>query len=78
MELQAYLHSLIVELVQTPDQVTIETKEDGERVLFEVKVAENEVKLLVWRGGNTIRALQSALHIAGIKQDKKVSIKLLD
>ena len=64
MDLQSYLQALIIELVQTPDQVKIDAKDSEDHVLFEVRVADDEMRLLVGRGGRTIRALQSALHVA--------------
>lgn len=73
------LEFLVRSLVDQPDEVRIESfeEEDG-TVVFEIGVADDEVGLVIGRGGRTINAVRSVIRAASIKDEKRVLIDVVD
>lgn len=65
-------------LVDSPDQVAIDTvEEDGETVL-ELKVAEGDLGKVIGKQGRTARAMRTVLGAAGIKQHKRYALEIVE
>ncbi len=73
------LEFLVRSLVDQPDEVRIESfEEDDGTVVFEIGVADDEVGLVIGRGGRTINAVRSVIRAASIKDEKRVLIDVVD
>jgi len=65
-------------LVDTPDQVVVDPiEEDGETVL-ELKVAEGDLGKVIGKQGRTARAMRTLLNAAGIKQQKRYALEIVE
>jgi predicted RNA-binding protein YlqC (UPF0109 family) len=73
------LEFLVRSLVDKPDEVRIESfEEDDGTIVFEIGVADDEVGLVIGRGGRTINAVRSVIRAASIKDEKRVLIDVVD
>ncbi len=73
------LEFLVRALVDQPDAVHIESfEEDDGTVVFEIQVADDEVGMVIGRGGRTINAVRSVVRAASIKDKKRVLIDVVD
>ena len=71
------LETIIKNIVENQDAVSINEKEEADRITFEVKVQESDMGRIIGRNGkvaNSIRTLMKALG----SREKKVSVEFLD
>ena len=65
-------------LVDAPEQVSVsQIEEDGE-IVFELTVAENDLGKVIGKSGRTARALRTLLNAAGIKEQKRYALEILE
>jgi hypothetical protein len=62
-------------LVDAPDEVFIETFDDG---VIELEVAENDVGKVIGRQGRTARALRALLNAAGHRARKRYTLEIIE
>jgi predicted RNA-binding protein YlqC (UPF0109 family) len=73
------LHYLISKIVETPDDVKIEAKEEGEgSIVFYVEVPEEQRGVIIGKQGMNIKALRNILSIIAKRENKRVYIKIVD
>ena len=73
------LETIIKSIVENEDAVSINEKEEADRIVFEVKVAESDMGRVIGKQGkiaNSIRTLMKAL--ASRDGSKKVSVEFLN
>ena len=71
------LDLLIRSIVDTPEEVTIGEVEGEKAVIFEIKVAPDDVGKVIGKHGRIINAIRTIVRAAAVKDGKKVSIELL-
>ena len=77
-DVRALVEHIAKALVDAPDQVFVETfDEDGETVL-ELEVAEAEVGKVIGRHGRTAKALRAVVNAAGLKQNKRYALEIIE
>jgi uncharacterized protein len=65
-------------LVDDPDSVRVETVErDGELVL-QLHVAPEDVGKVIGRHGRMVRALRTVLRAAGVREDRRVLLEIVE
>lgn len=72
------LETIVKNIVENPEAVSVTQKEEAEKVVLEVKVAESDMGRIIGKQGkiaNSIRTLMKAL--AG-REQKRVSVEFLD
>jgi predicted RNA-binding protein YlqC (UPF0109 family) len=73
------LHYLVSKIVETPDEVKIEAKEEGEgSLVFHVEVPEEQRGVIIGKQGMNIKALRNILSIIAKRENKRVYIKIVD
>jgi len=73
------LHYLISKIVETPDDVKIEAKEEGiDSIVFYVEVPEEQRGVVIGKQGMNIKALRNILSIIAKRENKRVYIKIVD
>ncbi len=73
------LHYLVSKIVETPDEVKIEAKEEGEgSLVFYVEVPEEQRGVIIGKQGMNIKALRNILSIIAKRENKRVYIKIVD
>ena len=70
---------LISQIVDSPDQVTIDEMEnDTGSIRLTVKVASEDMGKIIGKGGKTIQALRDIVKILAVKQLKHVELELAE
>ena len=66
-------------LVDNPDQVSVESyEEDDGTVVYEVRVAEDDVGKVIGRSGRTVNALRAVLRAAATREGRRVLVDIVD
>jgi uncharacterized protein len=65
-------------LVDQPDQVSLRTSESEGALLFELKVAPDDVGKVIGRDGRTVGALRTLLGAAAQKHGQKARLEIQD
>jgi predicted RNA-binding protein YlqC (UPF0109 family) len=72
------LEFLVRSLVDEPDAVTVETVEEDDATVLELRVADDDAGQVIGRRGRTIGALRTVMRAAGASQDRRVLVDLVD
>ena len=66
-------------LVDQPDAVSVEQfEENGETVVLELAVAEDDYGKIIGRGGRTANALRTVVKAAAVKENRRVLVDIVD
>lgn len=79
MDLVKLTETLIKELVNDPEEVSVKEfeSEDENNIIIEVLVSEKELGKVIGRNGKTISAIKTIVQAsASINQNKKVNINV--
>ena len=70
---------LVRALVDAPDQVSVESYEDDDgTVVYEVRVAEDDVGKVIGRSGRTVNALRAVVRAAAMREGRRVLVDVVD
>ncbi len=73
------LEYLVRQLVDRPDEVSVEEFEDEDGTLvFELSVAEDDYGKVIGRGGRTANALRLVVKAAAVKDNRRVLVDIVD
>ncbi len=64
-------------LVDFPQQVVVNEKNDGDDIVIELKVAPEDMGKVIGKHGKIARAIRCVTKAAASKQDKHVSVEIL-
>ncbi len=73
-----FLEFIVKNLVSQEDSIEIERVEDELGVLLTLKVAKEDMWIIIGKSWNTVNSLRSILRLLGIKLGKKINLKVLD
>ena len=78
MDLVKLTETLIKELVNDPEEVSVKEfeSEDEDNIIIEVLVAEKELGKVIGRNGKTISSIRTILRSASFKSGKKYILKI--
>ena len=72
------LELVIKNLVENQDEVSINEKNDGKIILYEVKVAGSDMGKVIGKQGKMAKAIRTLMKSVAGKEHKKVNIEFLD
>ena len=72
------LEFLARSLVDEPGAVTVETAEEEDALVLELRVADDDAGQVIGRRGRTIGALRTVMRAVGASQDRRVLVDLVD
>ncbi len=72
------LETIILNLVENKDKVTITPKEEEKTLNFEVKVAESDMGKVIGKQGKVAKAIRTVMKSLAAKEHKKVIIEFVD
>ena len=76
--MQALAEHLAKSLVDHPDQVKVETIEDGERaVTIQLTVAPEDMGKVIGKQGRIAKAIRTVVKAAAVKENKKVTVEIM-
>jgi len=73
---QNFLEFVVKNIVDNPNDVTINRTVDEMGVLLSLKVNAKDMGQVVGREGNTAKAIRSLLRIVGIKNNARINLKI--
>ncbi len=65
-------------LVDAPDEVSVEVREDRDRVVFELSVPDAQRGQVIGRGGRVAHALRTVTQAAGRAQGVRAGLDIVD
>jgi hypothetical protein len=65
-------------LVDHPEQVQVDAADEGDTLVLELSVAENDLGRVIGRSGRTARALRALLTAAGTKAGRRCALEILE
>lgn len=76
MPYSEYLIQLVTPLVKHPNNVLVEVQKDDMGILLTLRVAGEDMGIVVGKGGETAQALRLLLRTAGLVGNARVSLKI--
>lgn len=65
-------------LVETPDEVRVNAREDRDRMVFELMVPDGQRGQVIGRGGRIAHALRTVTQAAGRSQGIRAALDIVD
>ena len=72
------LETIIKNIVENQDAVSINEKEEADRITFEVKVAQEDMGRIIGKQGKIANSIRTLMKALGSKDKKKVVVEFLD
>ena len=64
-------------LVDNPDEVVVTEKESGKALVLELKVAPSDMGKVIGKQGRIAKAIRTVVKAAGIHEDKKIIVEIV-
>lgn len=78
-DLADFLEYLAQGLVDRPEEVAVEAfEEDGDTLVLELCVAQEDYGKVIGRGGRTAQALRTLVKAAAVKDGRRVLVDIVD
>jgi uncharacterized protein len=77
-DVRALVEQIAKALVEKPDEVYVDEVPEGNEIVLELEVAEDDMGKLIGRHGRTVKALRSLVHATGIRQHKRYALEILE
>jgi len=78
VDMKTLVELIAKSLVDSPEEVVV-SEIDGERtIVFELRVATNDIGKVIGKQGNTARAIRTILSAAGSKLGKRCVLEILE
>ena len=71
------LETIILNLVEDKKSVEIKENEEEKSIIFEVKVAENEMGKVIGKQGKMAKSIRNIMKAVATKERKKVSVEFI-
>lgn len=71
------LTTIITNLVEFPEQVSIVEKEDEKTLIYEVKVAPTDMGKVIGREGKMAGAIRTVMKALASKESKKIIVEFV-
>ena len=63
-------------LVDNPDDVEVTERDEGDRIIIHLEVAESDLGKVIGRDGRIATALRSMTKVAAIREDVRVGLEI--
>ena len=72
------LETIIKSIVENQEAVSINEKEEADKIIFEVKVEESDMGRVIGKQGKIANSIRTLMKALGSREKKKVSVEFLD
>jgi uncharacterized protein len=69
---------IVARLVDKPDAVTLEEREEGDTIVVELRVAKEDLGKVIGKQGRTAKAMRAVLAAAANRLDKRSRLEILE
>jgi predicted RNA-binding protein YlqC (UPF0109 family) len=77
-DVRLLIEQVLKSVVDQPDDVVVDEKRNGTSVRLEVQVAQKDIGKVIGKQGRTIRSLRTLAEAAGVVQNLRVALELLE
>ncbi|MBW6441759.1 KH domain-containing protein [Patescibacteria group bacterium] len=74
--MREFLEFLIKEICAKPEEVEVKEVRDGEIFIYEIKVSDEDMGVVIGREGKTIKSLRNLAKAKAIKDNVRIQIML--
>lgn len=78
MHMKEIIETIILNLVDNKDAVTINEIQGEKSIVYEVKVAEDDMGKVIGRQGRLAKSIRTVVKSIGAREHKKVSVEFID
>ena len=64
-------------LVDHPEAVAVEEKQDGSQLVLELHVAQDDMGKVIGKQGRIAKALRTVVKAAAMRENKKVTVEII-
>ena len=75
---KALIEHVAKALVNAPDAVFVEEVDEGEELVVELEVAEDDMGRVIGKSGKIARAMRNVLRAAGDKAGRRYELEILE
>ena len=75
---KALIEHVAKALVSAPDQVIVEEVDEGDELVIELEVAEDDMGRVIGKSGKIARAMRNLLRAAGDKAGRRYELEILE
>ena len=75
---KALIEQVAKALVNAPDAVFVEEVDEGEELVVELEVAEDDMGRVIGKSGKIARAMRNVLRAAGDKAGRRYELEILE
>ena len=68
---------MVTSLVDHPEQVRVSSMEGVHSVVFELRVAPEDMGKVIGKGGRIANAMRTLLRVAASKEDKRAMLEII-
>ena len=72
------LETIIKNMVENQEAVSINEKEETEKIIFEVKVDDKDMGRVIGKQGKVANSIRTLMKALGAKDKRKVVVEFLD
>ena len=72
------LETIIANLVENKNEIQINEKQEGQEIVFEVKVAKSDMGRVIGKQGRIAKSIRTVMKAVASKERKKVAVEFLD
>jgi hypothetical protein len=77
-DISELLRYISTKLVDRPDEVRIELVEERDADVYEIEVSEDDLGMIIGRGGKTARALRTLVNAVAPRRGKRTLVEILE
>lgn len=78
MALKELVEEIAKALVDSPEEVSVRQVDGQQATLFELKVAASDVGKVIGKQGRTARSIRTLLGAAGVKDNRRYTLDILE
>ncbi len=72
------LETIIKSIVENQEAISINEKEEAEKVIYEVKVDDKDMGRVIGKQGKVANSIRTLMKALGSREKKKVVVEFLD
>lgn len=69
---------IVQNLVSNPDSIAITESAQGDEIVYELRVAPEDMGRVIGRHGRIAKEIRTLMKATGNRENKKVSVEILD
>jgi uncharacterized protein len=78
MAMKELVEEIAKALVDTPEEVSVRQVDGQQATLFELKVAASDIGKVIGKQGRTARSIRTLLGAAGVKDNRRYTLDILE